>query len=1181
MTEQRTQKAFASPPWKKRISRSLLMVLLLVCFLYILFRILLTTPWARDYVNQALTRYSNQKVTVAKFSMAGSTIYLNGIVIESPPGFSNKKMLSARTIALSPDISGILRGKRSLSRLEIVGLSIITEKNSSGAWNFADLLKRLTRKKEKPSGEVFIRHFSVRDASLQLNGHTLDKLGVTLTDFSTKGTSSSKLVLSGKDAAGNPLRLTAQGQLGNKPAFHVVADAPTVSLAPLQKLLRGTTPLQLEKAKGKLTLSADLRNRLLTVRAAAAFKELALTIPGGELPLSGHLDLEASYNSLPDSAELIRSNLTIDNLMTLRASGSMQRIRKDRTFTLKLTPDRVDLGTLSSRLPEKTRRGVTLSGEMYSPGFQLSGNRTKGITAATGELLLRHVTLKKAEQLILADGAADLSLKNLAEDWQIAGKVFSESRNDSALIGAISLPFNARFSPRFKLTHVVAPTAHAVLAGIPVTGSLRYRDNAAAPFTFSCSAERVPLTSLNGFLAKQPASMRLTSGKVTAKATLAGVSPQQFRGTISIDLGPATATSANKEIFLKKGLILTTVQKSTGTFSIEGSLKASGGKFAKKPFDASAAFSLDPRETTIQHLLLRYGTIRLQTKKITARLAKKDTLQPKGRTALFATVSGAELKSGDLAASGMAGQIDTQYSNAEQQQSLHGKAKLSVASLTFRNKSLASGTIHLAANGTSAQADIKGASLGGTLSGKINMEIFSKAREIAFSASLLKQRLELLEGFLPKKFTAAVAAGTADVHANGRYTQKHGIKGQLAVTGHDIAVKNATGKTLVSGIAASLDSTLDGRTLQLRQAILSQAQGPSLRIEGIVENFPSAGRSGTLSLAMPSTPINSLLDAFANALPRNLQEASCEGNCSLAGSVTLQGTSTRIDGNLALESASLEIPSQKITVSGIAGSLPLSLKFPGQRMETEHPQLRYSRVNYARLLQAQSRLPGTGKRLSISSIRFGAFETGALSLYLTASKGHLKISPIEVTLYDGRLLGSGYLVLNGTPKYGADILLNDVSLKELCNSFPAIKGYITGRVDGILSLKNEKSGLKELNGYVNLWTRSGKDEEMLVSKEFLQKLAGKKLRGFFFQNDRSYDNGEIIAYLQRNFLTFERLDISHTNFLGMKDLSVSVAPVQNRIALDHLLASIRDAAARGKGSGEGTAPVQTDLKWLE
>ncbi|MRR55576.1 MAG: hypothetical protein EG822_13900 [Deltaproteobacteria bacterium] len=1179
MTDPRAKKVLASPPWRRHISKSLLIVALLACFLYILFRILLTTQWASDYASQALTRYSQQKVTVAKFTMAGSTISLNGIVIESPPGFSNKKMLSARTVAVTPDIGGLLRGKRSLSKLEITGLGIVAEKNSSGDWNFSELLKRLTKKKEKPSGELFIRHFSVQDSSLQFNGYRLDKLGVTLADFSTKGTSSSKLVLSGKDAAGNLLHVTTQGQLGSNPAFHVVADAPAVSLAPLQKHLRGTAPLQLKKAHGKLTLTADLRNRLLTVRAAAAFKELVLTIPGGKLPLSGHLDLEARYNSLQDSAELVRSDLTIDNVITLRASGSMQQVSKDLPYTLKITPDRVDLGTLSALLPAENWRGVTLSGEMSSRGFQLTGNPTKGITAASGELALRSVTLKKSQQLILAGGAADFSLKKLAEDWQVTGKAFSEGRHDSALVKAISLPFSARFSPRFKPTDVAVPTFTAVLSGIPVTGSFQYRDTAAVPFTFGCSADKVPLTTMNGFMAQQPGATRMTSGTVTARAKLSGFSPRKFRGTVTLDLNSAAAESDKKKIFLKKGLILTTVQKDTGTYSVAGSLKVSGGTFAKKPFEAGAGFSLDTREAIIRNLVLGYGPSRFRANRINARIPKKN--ESTGQTALVATISGAELKSGDLAVSGMAARIDLQYSTVNQKQFLYGKSDLTIASLTFRNQALASGTIHLAANGSHAQADVKGLSLGGTLSGRVNAEIFSKARKISFTASLLKQQLELLGGLLPKKFAAHIATGTADAQLNGTYLHKSGVRGTLTVNGHDITLKNSTGKTLVSGIAASLNSTLDGRRLKVQKAILSQAQGPSLRIEGAVENFASAGRSGTLSLAMPSTPINSLLDAFANALPRNLQEASCEGNGTFAGSIELRGANTRISGNLALESATLEIPSQKISVAGIAGNIPFALEFPGKHTEPEHPQLRYSRANYTRLLKEQSGNPGTGERLSISSLRFGAFETGALSLFITAANGLTRFSPIEVKLYDGRLLGSGYLSLNGTPKYGVDILLNDISLKEFCNSFPAIKGYITGRVDGILSLKNEQSGLKELIGYVNLWTRSGRGEEMLVSKEFLQKLAGKKLRGFFFQNDRSYDNGEIIAYLQRNYLTFEKLDISHTNFLGMKDLSVSVAPIQNRIALDHLLASIRDAAARGKGNGQETAPIQTDLKWLE
>ena len=141
----------------------------------------------------------------------------------------------------------------------------------------------------------------------------------------------------------------------------------------------------------------------------------------------------------------------------------------------------------------------------------------------------------------------------------------------------------------------------------------------------------------------------------------------------------------------------------------------------------------------------------------------------------------------------------------------------------------------------------------------------------------------------------------------------------------------------------------------MKKGILSHTEGPSLRIGGTVERFASADRAGKLSFSMPSTTINSLLDAFANALSRNLQEASCEGSCSLAGSVELQGSSTRVNGNLSLESASLEIPSQKITVTGIAGSLPFSLEFPWQGVEPEHAPLSFSRENYSRIMEALNR----------------------------------------------------------------------------------------------------------------------------------------------------------------------------------------------------------------------------------
>jgi len=1182
MKERCAKKESASPPWKRFASTLLLVVVLLAFSLFILFRILLVTPLATDYLSNTLSRYSDHKVTVAELNVVGQTIYLNGITIENPHGFSSQKMLYARTISLTPDIAGLVRGKRSLTRLNIIGLSITAEKNSAGSWNFLSLLQRFTKKKEVPSEEIFIKHLSFQDASFQINGKMITKLDLTLADFSTKGTTNSKLEFSGKDTAGNPLRLTAEGHLGDNPVFHIVAEAPAISLAPLQHFLPGKPPLRLEKAQGNLTLSADLHDRILSIQAAAAFKQLAISFSGKSLPIEGRLDFETRYDFAADSAELTRANLTVANLMTISASGSMQQVSSESIFTLRLTPGKTDLGALFSQLPESDRRGISLSGEISSRGFLLKGNRSKGITTATGDLSLRRIALVQAKQLIIAGGAADFSLKKTALNWLLDGRVFSENQKDTPLLESVSIPISAQFSPRFEPTRVAAPSIKASVAGIPLSGAFQYLDTAPVPFTLSCAAREVPLTSLNGFLTKKLTATRFTSGEVTVLARLSGISPQKFNGRATLDLRAAAGTSAKKRISLKRATILSNIKKTNGIFAVYGSLDASGGNLDGKPFAAKTGFTLENKDVNFQNALLSFATLRIQAKNISGTLPiHEDDGQHSDQIPLFATLAGAEVRSAELTASGISGRINAQYDTANHERPLTGNADISLKSLAFRSQLLASCTAHLRADGKTVQAEIKGDSLGGTLSARVRTGIFSKTKESSFSANLRKQKLEQLTGLLPREFTPQISAGIADILLSGTYTQQGGIEGNFAISGQDISLKGSSGKTLATGISATFNSTIRGKTLTVKKGIVSHSQGPTLLIEGKVERFASADRAGNLVFSAPATTINSLLDAFANALPRNLQEASCEGSCTLAGSLELRDARTRINGNLGLESASLDIPSQKISVAGIAGSIPFSMEFPWQGAKPEHAKRSYSRDNYSSLLEDHNRTSGSGSHLSIGSIRFGAFETGALSLFISSDRGIMRASSIEVNLYDGRLLGSGYLILKATPEYGANFLLTDVSLKQFCDSFPSIKGYITGRIDGILSLKNEKGGLKELTGYVNLWTRSGKGEETLVSKEFLQKLSGKKLQGFFFQNDRPYDNGEISAYLLNNYLTFEKLDISHTNFLGMKDLSVSVAPVQNRIALDHLLESIRDAATRGKGGGPGTPPVQTDLKWLE
>jgi hypothetical protein len=228
---------------------------------------------------------------------------------------------------------------------------------------------------------------------------------------------------------------------------------------------------------------------------------------------------------------------------------------------------------------------------------------------------------------------------------------------------------------------------------------------------------------------------------------------------------------------------------------------------------------------------------------------------------------------------------------------------------------------------------------------------------------------------------------------------------------------------------------------------------------------------------------------------------------------------------------------------------------------------------------------GSGQTVTVGKIGFGPMELGALTMHVAAGNGITEIASLNSSLYEGTLLGKGFVTMQKGLSYRGDLLVNGLSLKQLCSIFPDIQGYISGRVDGVVSLSGGTKGMAGLSGFAELWAREGSGEKMLVSKEFLQRLSKQKLSGFFFRSDRPYDEAEIKALLEQGDLTFETLKIVHTNLFGVRDLSVSIAPSQNRIALDHLLDSIKQATVRGKASaGEKTpaeAPVTPEFKWGE
>jgi hypothetical protein len=429
-----------------------------------------------------------------------------------------------------------------------------------------------------------------------------------------------------------------------------------------------------------------------------------------------------------------------------------------------------------------------------------------------------------------------------------------------------------------------------------------------------------------------------------------------------------------------------------------------------------------------------------------------------------------------------------------------------------------------------------------------------------------------------------LSGGALDLSATGTYQKTSGLDCRLEGEGRGISLNGPGNKSLLNDCGLKIVGRWNNGLLSLADGRVSIGKDIVLSVKGSLAQAATPRRTGEFLLELPSTPFSTLLDATAGMLPRALQEASVSGKAGLRATMRFGDGRALLDGSLSLMDTAMEVPAQKLVVSGVNGSVPLSLDFSGKAPRTRQS----GPVSRQELAATVEELLQHGPRdslLRIEQVRFGAMELGPTSLYMRAANGLTELVSFRSAAYRGTLAGSGHFHIDKGPQYGGNIILDGVSLRAFCDSYPAIKGYLSGTLSGAINLSGARGGIGGLEGYVDLWTRATRDEKMLVSKEFLQKLAGTKLKGIFFRTDRPYDRGEITAYLQEGYLTFETLDISHTNFLGIKDLNVAVAPVQNRIALDHLFESIKQAAERGKkatgGTDQGAKPQDTEFKWAE
>jgi hypothetical protein len=716
--------------------------------------------------------------------------------------------------------------------------------------------------------------------------------------------------------------------------------------------------------------------------------------------------------------------------------------------------------------------------------------------------------------------------------------------------------------------------------GLAINGRLRYNAAAPAPFTVDLRTPTVQFANLQQLSEKLQLPLTSGSGSLALKAAGRGV--RDFTATATAGVAAVTGKRAGRRFGIKSGGVDSRIIRSTGHLDVRGEARFSGLSLDDRHGDGRFSYRVADGTVFLENTAFSFDGATGSIARLKALIPVKESSAGTTRYPLVLEVAGGELRRGKLALNGFSGTARGSYLAGPQSRWLEGSADLSAGQVVWQGKGVAAPAAHLAFSRSGGRGTISGHLLEGVLSGEIGFDPLALAAGGKFQLRIKNGRLANLGTVLPAGGTATLSNGTFDTTLSGTYAGSSGLACRFNVEAADIAFTGSGGKTLMGGGVVNLAGSLSGSRLVVDKATLSAGKEVTLEVQGAVAKTFSPQREGALTFSLPRTPLNSIIDPFVNILPRPIQEATVDGSLAAEGKLELHEGKLLLDGSLQLKEVLLEVPSQKFRTAAINGRIPFSLDLSGKTPVTVKERSEFSRESYSGLLQQLSSGADTGQTVTISSVEFGSLHLGEVLLQISSGNGVTRIDSLRASLYDGALLGSGFFAMDKGVSYRADLLVNGFSLKRFCAAIPKIKDYISGRLDGVISLKGGGKKVAGLVGFTDLWVREDSREKMLVSKEFLQKLSGKKLSGVFFSADRPYDRAEVAAVLEEGYLTFRKLDIVNTNLFGVRDLSVSIAPDQNRIALDHLLASIKQAAERGKKASGETAPTAPEeFKWEE
>jgi len=443
------------------------------------------------------------------------------------------------------------------------------------------------------------------------------------------------------------------------------------------------------------------------------------------------------------------------------------------------------------------------------------------------------------------------------------------------------------------------------------------------------------------------------------------------------------------------------------------------------------------------------------------------------------------------------------------------------------------------------------------------------AKELSFTAHELASVVSGLSGLHIRGRAGSLLASAKAIFGGGKPPSATGeiaIRGLSLDLGRDAIVP----ARLFQGLQGSLVFALDRGVLNIKETALRDEAGLTLTLGGSLPVTADHEQPSRFRLALPSTEVSSLKGFLAAFTTSHLAHARLAGQ--IQGNLELNGH--KYHGMVALRDVTLE--SDLLRLERINGTIPIAGRI-GQasgldRMSaperiSPHSLSEEAYEKARRQLFQKSVQERDHHSLAVASLRYGAIELRDLTASLAPDGNGIALRQFSSQVWRGKVGGWG--AIDPLRREATlDLLVEGLSLQAICDAFPPIKGYISGKVNGLAHLSIRDYTLDNSLGGARFWAVNSPQERKEISRELIEKLAGQRIRYFnLFGQDRRYDRGVLDVSFKRGDLSFHELDISHTT-MGIKDLDIKVDPTFNKIGLTHLFESISEATERIKAGAK-------------